>query len=314
MIKNIKTLGTIALASAIVSCADTASATPTERSFPYLPAQWSVLDIDVCYENPSLASAADKASIRQGFATWEAASLVRFKSFGQCIAASKGIRIKLADEVSSSRIGSYSDGVAGGMTLNTIYKNNLTFCNVSEAARQYCNRTIAAHEVGHAAFGLLHEQNRPDTPKWCQDQEGSDGITGGATFTTYDPQSIMNYCADSYNNGGLLTDKDKLTADVLAGNVAFYSQGVLYIYNVKFNGASYDVQLQDLGGLTFGLKSVANNTTIQTFDSYTFNGNDAVLPVVSVVSNGTIDSVYKVTLHLNPNGVFTIKSASQLGQ
>ena len=69
----------------------------------------------------------------------------------------------------------------------------------------YCIKAIAVHEFGHA-IGFAHEQNRPDTPGECQ--QPKQGENGDLLLTPYDPNSVMNYCNQKYNNDGKLSPLD----------------------------------------------------------------------------------------------------------
>ena len=63
---------------------------------------------------------------------------------------------------------------------------------------------IAVHEFGHA-LGSIHEQNRDDTPDSCSEE---DDMSRGQNLTTWDLDSIMNYCNPEWNNLGQLSAHD----------------------------------------------------------------------------------------------------------
>lgn len=67
-----------------------------------------------------------------------------------------------------------------------------------------CTGIVAVHEFGHA-LGFAHEQNRPDTPRWCRRHQGA---SGDMMIGTWDAGSVMNYCNPRWNGDGNLSPGD----------------------------------------------------------------------------------------------------------
>ncbi|QRK06877.1 VCBS repeat-containing protein [Archangium violaceum] len=166
---------------------------------------WSTLSIPVCWENPGAGSVADRDIVRLAVAnTWEANSDVDFTGWGTCGSSSGGIRIRISDEGPHTKgLGDSLDGVTNGMVLNFTFANWSPSC---QQDRQGCIRKIAVHEFGHA-LGFAHEQNRPDTPSWCDQEQGSDG---DIMIGSWDLSSVMNYCNPQWNGNGALSGTDIL--------------------------------------------------------------------------------------------------------
>lgn len=167
--------------------------------------KWPTLPIPVCWENPSADDARYRAISRSAVEeTWERHSAVRFTGWGTCTATSPGIRIRIADEGSHVKaLGRYLDKRPQGMVLN------FTFANWSPSCQQnqdFCVYAIAAHEFGHS-LGFAHEQNRPDAPAECR-EENRQGTDGDYNVTKYDANSIMNYCSPAWNGDGKLSPLD----------------------------------------------------------------------------------------------------------
>jgi hypothetical protein len=162
--------------------------------------------------------------------TWGRYSSIWFEGWGNCPAPSPGlmpdgniIYIMSIDGIGPSGT-DFGPKVAGSnpphprpteMRLNGGAISN-ALCDLGPGGNSHeeCVIWMAVHEFGHA-LGFLHEHARRDftqcpksvaSPTKFAFHDKREG--GGTNLTTYDENSVMNYCSSDGNNDGQLTWKD----------------------------------------------------------------------------------------------------------
>lgn len=171
-------------------------------------AKWPHNSIYVCWENYYEIDPADIAiAVEAVSSTWQKHSSLNFHFNEECHEESAGLRVLVDDDELNAPhtkgLGRHLDGVRAGVVLNFSFNNWRRKCKLNKAS---CIRSVTVHEFGHA-IGFSHEQNRPDTAGECAlFSNGPNGDT--YLLTPWDPDSVMNYCNERFNNGGELSPLD----------------------------------------------------------------------------------------------------------
>jgi len=173
--------------------------------------------VPVCWESPGFdrEKAIVKAAVR---ATWERNSGISFTGWGDCprSGSDKFVRVATASQDDNNAgangatfgygmavLKSASDGEGRLLAPRSMI---MTF-NPDGSADQGRVEYIGVHEFGHV-LGFVHEQDTPgnaEGPAHC-DSPGNE--PNARSLTTYDRDSVMNYCNKDGNMLGNLTATD----------------------------------------------------------------------------------------------------------
>lgn len=296
------------LFSFLLLCPFAVHAQLPEKGYVLTSQVWNQKDIPVCWVNPSPSNEKERLWVKNAVSnTWEAASNVKFTGWEKCPATNRNdsIRILINDsgphvKVLGAGIRYYNDG----MVLNFTFNNWASTCANSTSYRKYCIEAISVHEFGHA-LSFAHEQNRPDTPSWCDQEQGTNG---NIVIGDWDLNSVMNYCNPNWNGNGLLSDTDILTVQTFYGkpDTNPFAKIKNDRYSTRVSGSlTFDgTQSYDPEGsaLTYSWRFGDTSETVASTSPYidhTFNipGNYAIFLTVDDGINSSQPDVASVTVY-----------------
>lgn len=171
--------------------------------------------IPVCWETLESEWHEERVIVQQIInETWNVHAPVVFEGWGKCDPSEVGVGRRApginistltSEPTKVEDLGKYLDYRPGGMNFN--FKDILAsdFCELTSVQ---CLEAYAIHEFGHA-LGFAHEHVRDDAPRCKYEQQRE--TFPNLNLTSYDENSVMNYCKANWS-GLRLSDCDKLAA------------------------------------------------------------------------------------------------------
>lgn len=313
------------------------------------------IEIPVCWENIDNTNVAGKdwnAATQLALKnSWEVESSMEFTGWEQCPNSNfEGVRITVEDAahpditaLKSPYVNALGNSIKSkrrGLVLNfTLDKNPglVKACKEKGQSVEDCIKHATVHEFGHV-LGLSHEHKSPsqnisqvclidffDNDSYNPTTDGlfhGETLLGNATFTGYDPDSIMNYC-----NANRFKMEKPSALDEL-GLRAYYGRMPTY------NGASgkieiprVDVSYNDEHGATI---QSTNKVTLEKVDNRTgsyvvtsapatqleskaeakFSNSHLHLPEVALIQGSHITQIWTANLTMHADGSLSISCGS----
>ena len=268
-----------------------------------------ITEVPVCWQFSGYD--ADKEYVRSAIeGQWGAVTSVRFTGWGTCGAStpSNAIKISEGDETPHSNVGTSGSGVS--MTLNFHYSswNSYTYlncecppydvacvfhskryyaysCDYCSNQHEFCDGLIALHEFGHA-LGFYHEQDRPDNSggEYCDDtvvtRSGGDLLT-----SSYDTDSVMNYCTEWDHTVPEISSGDVEGAIAAYGSrPSTLTKQVLIYHDAGFGGSvqalypgNYNMSDLTIGNDALSSLRIPSGWTVQLFTDSNYGGSSVTL-------------------------------------
>lgn len=282
--------------------------------------------IPVCWSGVS-GHASEKEYTRSAvIGGWQAHSSIRFTGWGDCSGTPSGtVRLHNQDVSGSAGYWSgYESSVGSGgdiyLNLDFEFSNPSTplgcdwftgACDRCASHKSYCIGVTALHEFGHGV-GMYHEQQRPDNTdgSYCDEFQSGEtkGPSSGVVLTSsYDTDSIMNYCSEwdrnnphiSQGDGDGIAVRYGTKPNKLTNQVLLYADTVYTGSSQALYPGDYDLSSLKIGNDELSSLRIPSGWTVTLYQNSGFGGSSVTLTSdtvdLSSVSFNDAASSIKVT-------------------